>query len=439
MPEPDAPSGTDNSNDGDSRPQGGRSASPDAVERLKARAGRRSGRAGGSSKGGRSSRRRMSDEERKARWQKAVAKKARKIKLFADALILVCLLCVLGAHALPFAHKQFGFKDLEEARLILGAEALEFADVKVLRPDLVSVDFGAKRGYEVMRDLVKIDLARTAPDAKFISPGTKPLWVVEGGRTRGYQPAEPADVVSMLILIVPAGAVLLLLLYLLDFVAWMGRPLPIVSLLYGFGTVAYLMLTKVPETGSWNIIGTGGHGALAAWFMLLVPLFLLGTFSMLRFFFSARAKRYSFAGIEPPSASKAPTPPDMDKDQGEDERTDQGKDEGGEDAAVEGAAESPPSGPADEAPVEAPVEGLVEGLVEAPGVPDVPEVPAGPDAPATGDGLPDVTSDVSKTPVSSPAIKLNFDGPPDEDAADPDAKPDANADDDEGPPASPFD
>jgi len=398
MPEPDVPSKPDNSNDGDSRPQGKKSASPDAVERLKARAGRRSGRKGGSSKGGRGSRRRMSDEERKARWEKAVAKKARKIKLVADALIFVCLICVLGAHALPFSHKQFGFPDLEQARLVLGAEALESADVKVIRPDLTAVDFGAKRGYELMRDLVKVDLERTAPDAKLISPGTKPLWVVEGGKTRAYRPAEPADVSSMLILIVPAGAVLLLLLYLLDFVAWMGRPLPIVSLLYGFGTVAYLMLTKVPETGSWNIIGTGGHGALAAWFMLLVPLFLLGTFSMLRFFFSARSKRYAFAGIDAPSSPGPRARP------ADDERLQKSGDPGEGDSS--GAPAAPESG-------DAAAGGLADGGDGTEGETA---------APHTGDGPPDVTVDATKTPVSSPAIKLDFDGPPDEDAPDADAK-----------------
>jgi len=424
MPEADAPSGTDSSNDGDSRRQGEKSASPDAVERLKARAGRRPGRRGGSSKGGRGSRRRMSDEERKARWEKAVAAKARKIKNFTDLLIFVCLFCVLGAHALPFTHKEFGFKNVEEARVILGAEALESADVKVINPDLTGVDFGAKRGYELIGDLVKIDLERTAPDAKLISPGTKPLWVVEAGRTRAYRPAEPADVVSMLILIVPAGAALLVLLYLLDFVVWMGRSLPVLSLLYGFGTVAYLMLTKVPESGAWNVIGTGGHGALAAWFMLLVPLFLLGTFSMLRFFFSARAKRYTFAGIEPPSSPKPPADKDRGGDEGKVE--DQAKDEaeGEKDAAEVGAAESSPGAPADEAAEK----------------PDAPEAPAGSTGPDAGGGPLDVTSDAMKTPVSSAAIKLDFDGPPDEETSpDADAKPDAKADDDDGPATSPFD
>ncbi len=360
MPEPEGPQDADSLNagappggaGGEGGSKAGKSASPGAVERLKARAARDSRRRGGlsgrdasagggdPSRKGRGPRRRLSDEERQARWQKAVAKKARKIKQLTDVLILICLACILGAHALPFAHKR-----VDKGGII--------------------VEYGPRRGYEVMLDLVKIDLERSSPDSPFVSPGTKPLWVLEGGQTRDLQPAFPADLMSMLIVVVPVGAALLLLLYLLDFLVWMGRPLPLVSLLYGFGSVAYLMVTKVSEAGPWNIIGIGGYAAMTAWFMLLVPLFLLGAFSMLRFFFSARRKRYAYAGLDAPSAPRPPEPPE------------------------------------DEEP----------GAVE---------VSAEPDA---GAG-----ADMTKTPVSSPAI--SFDPP---DGAGPDA--DAN----EGPATSPFD
>jgi len=152
--------------------------------------------------------------------------------------------------------------------------------------------------------------------------------------------------------------------------------------------------------------------------MLLVPLFLLGTFSMLRFFFSARSKRYAFAGVDAPSSSAPRARP------ADDERL---QNAGDPDEGDSGSAEAAPESgdaPAEEAPV------------EPPPTPGAPEAPAGPDAPATGDGPPDVTSDATKTPVSSPAIKLDFGGPPDEDAS-PDA--DAKPDDDDGPASSPFD
>ena len=54
----------------------------------------------------------------------------------------------------------------------------------------------------------------------------------------------------------------------------------------------------------------------------------------------------------------------------------------------------------------------------------------------TGPGALDVTSEARKTPVSSPAIKLDLSGPPDEDEG---AGPEADADADEGPISSPFD
>jgi len=377
----------------DSEAPEGKAASADAVERLKARAGHRSSRRGGSkrasTRGNRSSRRRLSDEERQAVWQKAVAKKARKIKLISDALIFICLSCVLGAHALPFVGR--------------------------IEPQ----DYGPKRGYEIMLDLVKIDLERSAPDSALVGLGTKPLWLVtEGGATRDFRPTVPADPMSMIILVVPVGAVLLLLLYLLDYLVWMGRPLPILSLLYGFGSVTYLMITRVSTNGAWNMIGIGGSAAMTAWFMLLIPLFLLGTFSMLRFLFSARRKRYAFAGKEPPAAPE-PTKPAAGKDEAGSE---DGSEEETEDASgdkTDDKADDKADGPAD-APADGPA-----------------DMPVGPAAPGARPDALDVTSEARKTPVSSPAIKLNLTGPPDEDDADADAGPAAEAD--EGPAASPFD
>ncbi len=360
----------------------------DAVERLKARAGRRSSRRGGgkraSTRGNRSSRRRLSDEERQAVWQKAVARKARKIKLISDSLIFICLLCILGAHALVFAHMRAN---------VGGGDVTEY---------------GPKRGYEVMLDLV--NFGRTSPDAPFVSAGTKPHILREGTSLRVFEAAAPADAFSMLILIVPLGAALLLLLYLLDYLVWMGRPLPVLSLLYGFASVAYLMITRVSTNGTWSIIGMGGYEAMTAWFMLLIPLFLLGTFSMLRFLFSARRKRYSFAGKEPPSVPEPPKPPaGKDEAESEDESEEETEDESGDKA--DSPADAPADGPAD--------------------------LPGGPAAPDAGPDALDVTSEARKTPVSSPAIKLDLTGGGDD--ADDDAGPDADADADEGPVSSPFD
>ncbi|MHC5053314.1 MAG: hypothetical protein ACYTKD_01205 [Planctomycetota bacterium] len=374
--------------------KGEKAPSAEAVEKLKARAGRRSSRRGGSSRkgassrGGRSSRRRLSDEQRQALWQKAVARKARKIKHLTDLLIFLCLGCVLGAHALTFAHK----------RANLGGD--------------IDIEYGPKRGYEVMLDLVEFNLeGEGEEDAPLVGLGTKPRMVREGGALRVLEPAVPADVVSMLILIVPVGTALLLFLYLLDFIAWMGRPLPVLSLLYGFGAVAYLMVTRVPEDGAWSIIGVGGHEAMIAWFMLLIPLFLLGTFSMLRIFFSARRKRYAFAGLEPPSGAQPPeTAPGSDESKAEAESA------AGSGGEADEKADDKPEGDAD-APDDNPYR--------------YPDKPAGPDA----ENAPlDADADVTKTPVSSPAIKLDLSGPPEDDGG---AGPDAGAD--EGPAKSPFD
>lgn len=324
---------------------GGPDERPSARGARDSRRGRDSRRAGASTRTGRSSRRRLSDEERQALWRKAVAKKSRKIKILTDLVIFLLLACVLGAHALTFAHR----------RVDMGGGAV--------------VEYGPKRGYELMLDLVKIDLERTAPDASLVGLGTKLLTVKEGGALRVFEPAAPADVVSMLILVVPVGAAILFLLYLLDFLVWMGRPLPILSLLYGFGSVAYLMITRVPENGAWNFIGIGGTEAMTAWFMLLIPLFLLGAFSALRILFSARRKRYAFAGLEPP-AKAAPA-------------------EAGESLpdAAEGDAEDGAS--------------LAEAGDDEPGTgaggePDLPHAP--PEARAD--------DDLRATPVSSPAISL---------------------------------
>ncbi|MHC4248009.1 MAG: hypothetical protein ACYS9X_02665 [Planctomycetota bacterium] len=382
--------------------KGEKAPSSEAVERLKARAGRRSSRRGGSARkgdstrggssrrGGRSSRRRLSDEERQALWQKAVARKARKIKVLTDLLVFVCLGCVLGAHALVFAHK----------RANLGGG--------------IDVEYGPKRGYEVMLDLVKINLEGEG-DAPLVGLGTKPRMLREGGVLRVLEPAEPADVWSMLILIVPVGAALLLFLYLLDYLVWMGRPLPLLSLLYGFGAVAYLMVTRVPENGAWSIIGVGGRQAMAAWFLLLIPLFLLGTFSLLRIFFSARRKRYAFAGLEPPSSSAPPKPAPA-----------EGEAKGEAESAVEsgdGAHEKADSRPESDA----------DTVDDNPY--SYPDRPAGPDA---ADAPPDADAgaDVTKTPVSSPAIKLDLSGAAGQDA---DAAPGLDAEADEGPATSPFD
>jgi len=119
----------------------------------------------------------------------------------------------------------------------------------------------------------------------------------EAGRVVELVDGEPANIVALLFLMIPAGGALLALLYVLDYFVFMGRLLPGLSALYGFGCVGYLMGTKVPTRGVWNVLGMQAE---TGWYMVLIPLFMLGTVSLLRLIVSQRWKRYEFAGLPVP-------------------------------------------------------------------------------------------------------------------------------------------
>lgn len=220
--------------------------------------------------------RRLTDEERKALWHRAVVEKARKLKLFSDAMIFLFLVLVLVAHVFTFT-----------------------GELKV------SSDWQPKRGYEIVLDLLTRGTRpyiyyKVAPD------GTPVVDRATGRRLADVQPAGQAGVLEFAYLAVPFGAALFIVLYLLDYLLWMGRLLPVLSGLYGFGSVGYLVATRLPENGTWNALRLG---SLLAWYLLLIPLFLLGVASLLRYFVSHRRKRYEFAGLPVPGRSEASSQP----------------------------------------------------------------------------------------------------------------------------------
>lgn len=254
--------------------------------------------------------RRLSEEERKELWHRAVIDKARKLKLFSDWLLFLFLVIPLGAHALTF-----------------------------VGPLKVAAEWEPKRGYEVVMDLLTKGTRpyiyhRLSPD------GTPMVDRATGRRLVDIRPSDPADALAFAYLAVPFGAVLLIVLYLLDYVLWMGRFLPGLSMLYGFGAVAYLAATRLPENGTWNAMRLG---SLLAWYLLMIPLFFVGAVSMLRFFVSQRWKRYEFAGLPVPEHLK-PRPPAPPQEPAPGVPTE---------AAREGAVERPPVEPPKPTPAEA--------------------------------------------------------------------------------------
>jgi hypothetical protein len=257
---------------------------------------------------------RLSDEERKRLWREAVMEKARQLKNLADVVILVMLALVIIAHALPFV-KPVKVR-LYGGGLTGGEETLR-----------------QRRGYEIMLGLLKPyegtdeDFDETdeywlkvVPEAPALLWGVQPRLVYareptsgkllqhpSGGNMVRLRDAYPATVFAYFILLVPIGAVVVLVLYVLDWKLWMGRFLPGLSVVYGFGAVLYLMLAKVPTDGAWNAMR---YGSALAWYLLLIPLFLLGSVSLLRFVVSQRWKRYVWAGQEIPEHLKPPEPPE---------------------------------------------------------------------------------------------------------------------------------
>jgi hypothetical protein len=236
-------------------------ASRAAVDKLKARADREKPKPKTSSR-----RRRLSEVERKALWHKAVIRKARKLKIMTDILIFLLLALVVGVHFLPFAH--------------------------FVGPISADDEWEPKTGYELVMDLVtegRRPHFQTHRDAE-----GRPVVDRATLRPRRYfERAGEADALAYGLLAVPLGAALLLLLYLLDYLLWMGRVLPGLTVLYGYGAVGYLLAARLPEDATGDALG---HHAILAWYLLLIPLFLMGTVSMLRFVVSQRWKRYEFAG-----------------------------------------------------------------------------------------------------------------------------------------------
>jgi len=231
---------------------GGVSADRQAAERRRGRLGRR----------------RMSEEQRKALWHKAVMAKARKLKICSDFLIFACLAALGAGMFLPLVG-GFGLKG-------------------------VPGQIGRRTGVEIA-----VGLATPAEDdSAGAILGTHPYIAKdEAGRVVELVDGEPANIVALLFLMIPAGGALLALLYVLDYFVFMGRLLPGLSALYGFGCVGYLMGTKVPTRGVWNVLGMQAE---TGWYMVLIPLFMLGTVSLLRLIVSQRWKRYEFAGLPVP-------------------------------------------------------------------------------------------------------------------------------------------
>jgi len=252
-------------------------ASPTAIEKLKERVAR----AEKDKKPKTVRRRRISDEDRKALWHKAVLKKARKLKIMTDLLIFLLVATVLGAHAPPF----------------IG----EIATVPSWKP---------QAGYEIVMNLV---LHGTYPHVRRVQQEAPApprydgsLSVTMPKQKTEFNPTEKADVLTYGILVIPVGAALLVLLFLLDYFIWFGRLLPGFSVLWSFGSVGYLMYVRLARGAPWEMLG---YDAPLAWYLLLVPLFLIGIVSVLRFVVSHRWKRYEFAGLPVPEHLK-PKPPE---------------------------------------------------------------------------------------------------------------------------------
>ena len=267
-----------------------------------------------------SKRQRLSEEERKRLWRKAVMAKAKQIKNLADVVILLMLAAVLGAHALPF---------------VKGGQKLKTYDgYGAPRHDVIE----QKRGYEIMLQLLTpyegtpedfretgVGLwAERLPEPPKLLLGTQPRMLYgqdpgdgtllcwpSGEPMLRFRNVYPATIFAYFILLVPIGAVVVLVLYLLDYKLWMGRFLPLVSCVYGFASVLYLMMTRVPAQGAWNALR---YGSGLAWYLLLIPLFLVGSFSLLRLIVSQRWKRYVWAGLEIPEHLK-PAEPEKDKEE----------------------------------------------------------------------------------------------------------------------------
>jgi len=251
-------------------------ASPSAIEKLKERVAR----AEKEKKPKPVRRRRISDEERKALWHKAVLKKARKLKIMTDLLLLLLLAIVIAVHFVPYT-----------------------PFIGEIPSDPL---WSSKTGYELMRKLVAEGKRPWIETRRDKETGREVEDRATGSIIRKLHREADADWLAYGILAIPAGAALLVLLYLLDYLIWFGRLLPGCSVLWSFGSVGYLMYVRLPRDATWEMIG---FDAMPAWYLLLVPLFLIGIVAVLRFVVSHRWKRYEFAGLPVPEHLK-PKPPE---------------------------------------------------------------------------------------------------------------------------------
>jgi hypothetical protein len=277
----------------------------------------------------------LPDEQRRALYRKAVMQKARKLKHFSESIIMLCLAIVIGLHALPFVHVNKGQADewgpksgfqialdlvtTREVEVYLNVQKSWYPGGRDKDNKEMRVVWGVHPHvfYHVDADDPTKILNRETPEGKYV-------------KDCRFEPQRPATWVARAFVLVPIVAILLLVLYLLDYVVFMGRLLPGLSFIFGFGAVAYLMVTKVATTGTWNVFH---HGYMAwwVWLLLMVPLFLIGAVSMLRSIVSQRYKRYEYRGLPVPEHLK----PKASAKEGDDDGPDGGAKSDAADASVE--------------------------------------------------------------------------------------------------------
>jgi len=275
---------------------------------------------------------RLPDDERRRLYRKAVVAKARKLKHFSEIIIMILLAVVIGIHALPFIKYESG--NLEWKR-----SGLELAIDLVTPKTVLRYEDEFKSFYDPGQPKHEEETIGTYPHLVYLtSVETGEILVRNGQRVGRFDQERPATLLARLYLLVPFGAALLLLLYLIDYKLWMGRFLPALSFFYGFGMVGYLMATRLPALGTWNAFGS--LMPWWVWLLLMVPLFLVGAFSMLRSIVSHRYKRYEFRGLPIPehldpnkkTADEGDEKPADEKPAAPDEKKDEKKDDEGEKA-----------------------------------------------------------------------------------------------------------
>jgi hypothetical protein len=298
MPENDSPS-VDPQKKGDAPAQGsaasdGGGGKPDGAEGGGGKPKRRQSEIARSlhAKKEKSKGRRLSDDQRKALWKKAVIAKARSLKHISEGVIIAFLLIELAIHALPFVKYEGQGKTWTRRGYQIATDLVTSKTVTRYVKEFESF-------FDPETEKHEVETLGTFPHVKYLTvKKTGEIAVKDGKRVGRFDAERPATFVARLYLLIPIGAVLLLVLYLLDYVLWMGRALPALSFVYGFGSVAYLMATRIPAQGTWNAFGS--FMPWWTWFLVWLPLFFIGMFSMLRGIVSHRYKRYQFRGLPVP-------------------------------------------------------------------------------------------------------------------------------------------